>query len=121
MSKMIALTGIGCVARLPAWRPGAALFVLGTFLLPAEPPRRIEFAFKPVDIDSAHRRRATSQDTLLASVEALRRSNPGFRLGNCNLNDRWRRNGPPCLSRGQAPGRLRERIRRTKILMTSVI
>jgi len=67
---MIALKGTGCVARLPAWMPGALSLVLGTLLLAAETPRRIELAFKPVDIESAYQRRATSQDTLLASVQA---------------------------------------------------
>ena len=85
------------------WKLRAALFVLGMPLPAAETPGRIESAFKPVDIESAYQRRATWQDTLQASVEALRRSNPGFRLGNCSLNDRWHRHGPYEWPAGKGP------------------
>jgi formylglycine-generating enzyme required for sulfatase activity len=81
----------------------AVLLVLGTSLFAADAPRKIEFAFKPVDMDAAYQRRTTWQDTLRASIEKLRNDHPAFALGRCKLDDKWFRAGPYAWPVGKEP------------------
>ena len=66
-----------------------------------DPARRIEGAFKPVDIESCYVKGPTWQETLGASISRLRIDNPTFALGQCSLNDHWFRHGPHAVPPGQ--------------------
>ncbi len=82
---------------------GLCLALFGASLPAADPARRIEFAFKPVDIDSAYQKRATWQDTLRASIGELRKDHPSLALGRCKLDDKWFRSGPYEWPAGKEP------------------
>ncbi len=77
--------------------------------------RRIEASFKKVDIEACYVKGPTWQDTLRASIEKMRNSNPTFALGNCSLNDCWFRNGPHAVPPGKQAAEMDFKVALTKL------